>query len=158
MHSDRSWHALHGRLDKSRISTAPPCRPKRFAKWAVLRCDSAHFALQNGPFYKPKRVVLQHTVYQYITRYTQNHLIKGLTAAHAPVPQAHAPRPQPNRAAPHQDDSQRTARRQPVYRLTSVRTLSFCNPYVAFSAKMPSRADKCTTNLPPRPFFSNQKS
>ena len=122
MPSDRYWHAMHGSLDKGRISTATPCRPKRFAKWAVLHCDSAHFALQNGPFYKPKRPVLQHTVYQHITQSHTKQPIKGPTAAHAPAPQAHVPHPLPNRTVPHRtaanaqpDGSLCTARHQSAH-------------------------------------------
>ena len=49
----------------------PTCRwcvPNGFAKRPISQCDSAHFTTQNGPFYSAKWAVLQHTMYQYVTK------------------------------------------------------------------------------------------
>ena len=49
----------------------PTCRwyvPNGFAKRPVSQCDSAHFTTQNGPFYSAKWAVLQHTMYQCVTK------------------------------------------------------------------------------------------
>ena len=50
---------------------SPTCRwcvPNGFAKRPISQCDSAHFTTQNGPFYSAKWAVLQHTMYQCVTR------------------------------------------------------------------------------------------
>ena len=139
--------------------------PPHVTALAITFCEMAHFGVRFGPFRTAKRPILQAKTARFATHCVSIYYTIAYKTAHQGADCRPRPCPTGSRAAPtakpHRapsDGSQRTARRQPVYRQASVRALSLCKPYVAFSAKMPRRADKCTTNLARRPFFSNQKS